>query len=164
MDNDAAREALKAHCAQWVKKALELRDVENPSAQASPSSVRDALVQARANLDQLETLLSQVIALKVSADVRAKELEGAAEDAWDIKAEAERRTMRRDYEGSKERYAYWNIAVRAERHAARDARLFADYCRGAYDRIKLAYDGLDKARQDLNSRLKHLQWESSMER
>jgi hypothetical protein len=158
---------VRSQCDQWVQATQAVR-FENreglfPGPLASPAHVKDGLVLVRARLDQMETMLGNVIALKAASAEAATRAEQRAEDAWDVQAEAEQRRPRPEYQGSRERYAFWNLATRDERAAAREARALANYVRGAYDVIKLHYEGLNETRRDLVSRLSHFRWESSME-
>lgn len=159
------RAAVRGQCDQWVQLAMALRFSPDrwPGAQASPSDVKDALVDVRSRLDQMENLLVSVMALRSGSAAGAREAEQRAEDAWDRQAEAERHRPRPEYQGSRERYAYWNLAIRAERANAREARDLADYVRGIHDVIRVAYDGLNETRRDLVSRLTHFRWESNLE-
>lgn len=156
---------VRAQCEGWLQQAFALRfDPDRwPPSSAPPNDVKDALVQVRASLDQLETLLANVMMLKAGSAAGATQAENAADDAWDRQAEAERHRPRPEYQGSRERYAYWNLAIRAERARARDARDLANYVRGAADVIKLVHDGLNETRRDLAARLTHARWEIHME-
>lgn len=162
-DPSFARGVLRDKCAEWLAAAYALRKSPWPGKGASPFAVSEALVQARANLDNLETIYGHIMALRAASEAKARELEVKASDAWDKEANDHRREPRREYEGSQERYAYWRLATRIQLLEARDAREFADFVKGTYDRIKLCYDGLNELRRDLASRLTHLRWEKSME-
>lgn len=166
---DDPGEVIRQQCEQWMQAMTVLRhqNIRDlwPAREASPTQVNNALVEVRARLDQLETLFGQVIALKHATAEAAQIQERRADDAWDDQARAERdsRRPRPEYQGSRERYAYWNIAIRGERAAARQARELADYVRSVYDVMKLAYDGLNETRRDLAARLTHFRWETHME-
>lgn len=166
-EDDDPQAVVRQQCGQWVQAAQELRftdlQIIFPSAEASPHAVNAALVTVRTRLDQVEAILSAALTLKHGTAEQAKKLEQAADDAWDRQAQAERNRPRPEFQGSKERYAYWNLAVRGERTRAREARELADYARGVYDLIRLAYDGLNETRRDLAARLTHARWEIHME-
>jgi hypothetical protein len=155
----------RQQCALWEEAASRCRfhELTRPGPETSPSVVMEALVQVRARLDTIEVVLGQVMAVKAATAAQARNLEQAADDAWDRQAEAERRRPRPEYQGSKERYAYWNLAIRAERARAREARDLADFVRATYDRVKLHYDGLNETRRDLAARLTHARWETHIE-
>jgi hypothetical protein len=157
--------AVRAQCDQWAQAAMQLRFAPDrwPSAHASPTDVKNALVDVRGLLDQLEGLLANIVSFKGATAAQARDLEQQADDAWDEQAEAERRRPRPEYQGSKERYAYWNLAIREQRARARQAREMADYARTTYDVVRLVYDGLNETRRDLASRLTHFRWESHIE-
>jgi hypothetical protein len=154
---------VRQQCASWIAAAETLRHTEWPPFSAIPERVAEALVQARARLDSLEAILGSVMALRSATAANARALEQAADDAWNDRAGTERRTARRDFEGARERYAWWELDVRPQRTSARQARLLADDVKAAHDRIRLAYDGLNELRRDLSSRLTHLRWERSMD-
>lgn len=157
-------EVVRQQCAVWVESASSLRHgAPWPSANAPPVQVRDALVDVRSRLDQLELVYARAMALKAATAAQARAAEQAADDAWDDRANADRRAIRREYEGSRERYAYWELDIRPLRLRAREARERADFARATCDRIELAYRGLDGLRRDLAGRLTHLRWETSME-
>jgi hypothetical protein len=159
---------IREQCSGWlaVTEQYRLRVHKAwPGPDAIPDRIKDTLVSVRGVLDNVETIYGQVMAVRNATAMRARAAELAAEDAWDRQAEAEQHSHRQrpDYQGSRERYAYWNIAIRAERQAAREARELADYVRGVYDQVKLAYDGINETRRDLAARLTHLRWERSIE-
>jgi hypothetical protein len=159
-----AADVVREQCAMWVEAVSAMRrGALWPGPSASPAEVDSALVQARTRLDRAEFLLGQAMSLKAGTAAQAKVLEAAADDAWDDQASAARHGPRREYEGPRERYAYWEIAIRPQRHQARQARALADYCKDCYDRIRLSYDGLNDLRRDLLGRLTHLRWESHLE-
>jgi hypothetical protein len=157
-------EVIRQQCAEWLSAASTLRyGAPLPSSAASPTEVKDALVEVRARLDQLELVYASVMGLKAATTAQAKALEQAADDAWNDRAVEERRSARREWEGAKERYAYWELDIRPQRQRARAARELADFAKDACERIELAYYGLDGLRRDLAGRMTHLRWESSME-
>lgn len=155
LDEPAA--VLAAEAKGWLTEVQQLRKaVRNPPVAAGPDALYQVLVQARGNMDRIEELLAMALSFKGAAEVKARELEQAAEDAWEDTASRERRTPRRDFEGSRERYAYWNIAIRDHVFRARRARKLADIAADTERCIALHYYGLDKARQDLARRLSAL--------
>lgn len=159
------RTIIRQQCELWLEAARRWRfdDMPRPNAQASPAQVANALVDVRARLDSVEVILGSVMSTRSATAMQARELEQAADDAWDRQAEAERRRPRPEWQGAKERYAYWNLAIRTERQRAREARALADLLRDTYDRVRLSYDGLNDTRRDLTTRLTHARWEIHME-
>lgn len=157
-------DVIREQCAQWVEAAGALRRAALwPGPDAPPIEVANALVDTRTRLDRAEVLLGNAMALKAGTAAQAKALEAAADDAWDDQAYAGRNGYRREYEGPRERYAYWEIAIRPQRRAAREARAMADFAKDIYDRIRLSYDGLNELRRDTAGRLTHLRWETHLE-
>jgi hypothetical protein len=166
---DDPHAVIRQQCADWVQAAQLLRFADKheiwPGSEASAHEVAAALTRARSRLDQVESFLASAIALKAGTAEQAKKHEQAADDAWDDQADAERRSRapRPEWQGAKERYAYWSLAIRDQRRRARQSRELADHVRCTYDLIKLAYDGLNETRRDLASRLSHFRWETHME-
>lgn len=157
-------EVVRLQCAMWAETASSLRrGAPWPGLNATPSDVLSALVEARSRLDRLEVVLGNAMSLRTATASQARAMEEAADDAWDDQANNGRRGLRREYEGPRERYAYWEVAIRPLRLQAREARARADLAKDVYDRVKLAYDGLNELRRDLLGRLTHLRWESHME-
>lgn len=164
--NDPAA-VLRAQCRAWAEtvRAYRFNELPRPGAQAPPSQVKDALVEVRARLDAVESILGLVMTTRDACIAQAAELEQAADDAWDdqVQLEAERRRPRPEYQGSKERYAWWNLAIRGQRARAREARALANLLRSTCDQVRLAYDGLNETRRDLAARLTHARWEQHLE-
>jgi hypothetical protein len=157
-------EVVRQQCAEWLSAASALRySAPLPGSAAPPVEVKDALVEVRARLDRLELVYASVMSLKAATAAQAKALEQVADDSWNDRAVEERRSPRREWEGAKERYAYWELDIRPQRQRARAARELADFAKDACERIELAYYGLDSLRRDLAGRMTHLRWESSME-
>jgi hypothetical protein len=147
---------LAAECQGWLSQALSLRAaVKVPPASAPQATLYEAMVTAGAHLDTMETLLSQAIGFKGAAEIGAKAAEAAAEDAWEDQAgkEKQRGSYGREYQGAKERYAYWSLATRQERSAAREARRLADVAGDVERRVRLHYYGLLAAHDALSRRL-----------
>lgn len=150
---------------QLLGTAAHLRAFAAPGIDAIPHRVHSALVDARARLDQLESVLGQAMDLKHASGMEALRLEQIEQDAWDERAEHYRkRGLRQDFEGAQERYATFRLQTRDERTAARHARAVADLCAICEAKVRLAYRGLDNARQDLHARLRALAFESTLER
>lgn len=157
-------DVIRAQCTLWVEAASTMRrGAPWPGPDAAPIEVAQALVDTRTRLDRVEVLLGNAMSLKAGTAAQAKALEAAADDAWDDMAYQGRNGYRREYEGPRERYAYWEIAIRPQRRAAREARALADFAKDIYDRVRLSYDGLNDLRRDTAGRLTHLRWEQSME-
>lgn len=156
--------AIMAEGEGWAGLALEYsKGAPWPGKDATPWDVKDALVEARARLDRVESLLAAALALRYVTMSRARKLELAADDAWDDRAGAERRRPRGDFTSAKEQHAYWNLDIRPQRQEARKARELADYVQSVHDRVRLHYDSLNTRRRDLDARLTHLRWESNQE-
>ncbi len=165
-EEDAAGTVLRL-AQSWLYEAMDLRaGVPCPATGAPHTVVYEALVTARRVQDRVETLLSLAIGFKGACEIRARQLEAEADDAWDDQAEAEKKRGtygRREFEGAQERYAYWRLAVRVQRHQARVARELASAAGDVERRIRHHYYGLDGARQDLSRRMTALMRQTDME-
>lgn len=146
----------------WVVKARELRAYEWKDTSA-PATLKALREDVRPRLDDLEVLLDKAVMLKNGAVSNAREKENAYQDEWDKKADTARRGTR-EYEGAQERYAWYRLECKTLLDASRLAQRILEMTRDAEERIRLAYQGLDKLRQDMNNALRELQWEGSYER
>lgn len=146
----------------WIIKARELRAYKwaDTSAPATLKALREDI---RPRLDDLEVLLDKAVMLKNGAVSNAREKENAYQDEWDKKADASRRGTP-EYIGAQERYAWYRLECKALLDASRLAQRIQEMAWDAEERIRLAYQGLDKLRQDMNNALRELQWEGSYER
>jgi hypothetical protein len=147
---------------KWVMEARELRAYtwRDTSAPATLEALRK---EVRPALDKLEVLLDQAVMLKNGAFSNVREKEDAYQDAWDKQAEKSKRGTP-EYEGAQERYAWHRLACKTELAEWRLAQRILEMCRDAEERIRLAYTGLDKVRQDMNGAMRELQWEGAYER
>lgn len=149
----------------WLTEAARLRNFKRPPSGSAPHVVHESLIQLRAVLDEFEPVLMNVTILKMGAVVQQKELEEAAQDAWDKLADAERtRPVKRDFEGAEERYARWRLASIEQLRDARQARRRAEFAAQVEFSVRTMYWGLMNIREELLGSLRELQWESTMER
>jgi len=156
-------EAIATLVRPWLAEVAELRRVEVPDASAQPPAVYQALLAARGALDRVEVLLAQAMALRSGAEARARELTEMADDELDTRINA--RAMRaREFESARERFAAASLDVLEKRTQARSAQKLADAAASAEARIRLAYRGLESLRSDLQTALRHVSWESSLDR
>jgi hypothetical protein len=166
-DGNAAIATARQQSGQWLAEAEKMRfGVQRTPPEASPSEIREALIQARAYLDSLETYFSLAINQRSAFRICAREIREAADDNWDrLAAGANQRGQgARDFEGSKERYARFNLDnFDSERQARlwRQASEIADEC---YDRMRVYYYGLRDTVMDLREALRSFTMESSLDR
>jgi hypothetical protein len=146
----------------WIIEARELRAYHWTDTSA-PATLKALREEVRPRLDTLEVLLDKAVMLKNGAVSNAREKENAYQDAWDKKADTARRGTR-EYEGAQERYAWYRLECKALLDASRLAQRIQEMTRDAEERIRLAYQGLDKLRQDMNYALRELNWEGAHER
>jgi hypothetical protein len=148
---------------EWLAEVAELRRVEVPEIGDGPEKFSAALLKARASLDRVEEILSQATALSSAAKIRARELAEQADDELDREI-VKRSARARDFESARERVADAGLAVLGPRQQARSAQKVADMAANIEARIRLAHRGLDGLRQDLAAALRHVSWESNLDR
>lgn len=160
-----ASELVRQRCAEWLTEAGQLRAVELPAGDAVPDRFYETMLVIRANLDRMEGLLEQAMMLKSGTAAAARDKEHEADDAWDTACQARSRSgAHREFEGAKERYADINLDTLAQRRAARAARRLADQAADTCERLRLMHRGLDSARQDVQSALRHHSWLTTLDR
>ena len=148
---------------RWLAEVADLRKSDLPEPGDGPEKYAAALLVARASLDRVEEILSQATAMASAAKIRARELAEVADDALDAAIVA-RMKRARDYEASRERIADASLTVLPQRQQARAAQKAADMAVSIEVRVRLAHRGLDGLRQDLAAALRHVAWESSLDR
>lgn len=149
----------------YQREALELRfGAELPKGETPPDGYLDALIDVRRRLDRVEELHSQALRIKGRLRRAADHAAAVAQDAFDGKAVAARRTGRDEYTSAAERSAEANLASIDERRMARTARALADYAEEAVSVLALAHKGLDSTRHDLHSAIRLLTFERSLDR
>jgi len=149
--------------AAWLAEVAELRKVTVPELGAGPEKFSEALLAARASLDRVEEILSAATAMSSAAKIRAREWAEEADEDLDKKIVA-RAKRARDFESARERLAEANLDNLPKRGPARSAAKVADMAVNIEARIRLAHRGLDGLRQDLAAALRHVSWESSLDR
>lgn len=131
----------------------------------SPPQAREKLQKLRGNLDRVEQLVTEVTALKMGAVALQKEKEETAQDAWDKLADSHGKSpVRRDFEGTEERYARWRVATFDLLREARQSRNLTEFAAQTDMRVRNMQRGLREVREELLAFIKELQWESVMER
>lgn len=162
--SDELRNALTT----MVAEALDLRfGGKIPAAGASLAEIEDALLDIRRRLDRIEELLGRAIRAKARAARAAALATHTADDAWDKAIHGQRTApvMRGgEYSSAKERHAEANLATMTERIAARNAADLVAVCDEAAEVLRLAWRGMDGARQDLLALMRSTAFESHLER
>jgi hypothetical protein len=150
---------------EWLAEVAELRRVEVPEIGDGPEKFSAALLKARASLDRVEEILSQATALSSAAKIRARELTDRADDKLDTVLMV-RSKRAREYESARERLADAKLdpSVFPLIREARAAQKVADMAANIEARVRLAHRGLDGLRQDLAAALRHVSWESNLDR
>lgn len=160
-----AHEAVKAKFQDWMTQAIALRRVDLPPKNAPPQVFHEARTLVRTRMDQLEEILSDAMAMRGAIRRSARDLNDAAEDAWDDRADEARKAGRMDqYTAGRERAAYFNLDTRAQRSAARDMAQLLDVANEIVDRLWLKYNGLKATMADMTKELRYHQFESNLER
>lgn len=148
----------------WLAEVAQLRDAGfMPSSAASPARFREALEAARARLDRLETILRDAVGLRGLMRRGAQFTENARAERWDQVAAAGSRNAR-DFEGTQERYARFNLECLDETRTARQWKLAADEASDLAERIRIAYQGLRDVRGELIEHLRYFVLESNLDR
>jgi hypothetical protein len=147
----------------WLAEVAELRKVKVPGLDDGPGRFGEALLEARGSLDRVEEILSQASAMASAARIRARELAETADDELD-RAIVARMKRTRDFEGARERIADASLTALGFRQEARSAQKLADMAASIEARVRLAHRGLDGLRQDLAAVLRHISWESNLDR
>lgn len=144
---------------------------ELPTFDADPAELVAALQDIRRRLDRVEELVARGLRLKGRADRLRALTTAQAEDAWDKKIDELRGTRRgpvsrdRDeYSSAKERYAEANLATLDLRAAARQANDTANQVSSHVELLKHLQRGLDGTRHDINTALRTLAFESTLDR
>lgn len=156
-------EAAGLRALRYVDEDGEEQQTQVPEPGAGPVAVHEVLLRARANLDRLEEIFSQAMTLASGARQAAREAADRAGDELDRKIVA-RSARAREFEGARERIAAANLDALGPRIEARTAQKLADMATDIEARIRLAYRGLDSLRADLAASLRHVSWESSLDR
>lgn len=142
----------------WLAEARQLRSVEVPSRNAHPESFFQAMVEARGNQDRLEEIYTSALALWGGYRRRADELAQAADEAWNRAADQAMRSGARrghEYEGPRERYATFELAILKERRDARTWERAADLAKDTVDRLKIMYQGLGDVQRAMTTALSY---------
>jgi hypothetical protein len=166
MDADPV-EFVRTQGQEWLNEAAWLRAVALPSG-GNPHTYDNALnTQIRPRLDRLEALRSKAMTLRTTMKVRARVAKDAKEDAWDEAWQQMSRTGGRagsDYDNARERSARINLRIIAETRAMRQWQIAADMAEDTHEQVKQMHEGMKDVRQDAIQHLKHVVWESTLER
>lgn len=152
----------------YIEEVYRLRfnaDVSKPG--EGPSEILARLMTTRKSLDRIEELFMSCLRVKAKANRMKDSAQATVEDEWDqavMNTRSATVVRGSDMIGPRERYANANLATLATRRNARSVAELASVADEAVDVIRVAYRGLDSVRQDLNTVLRTLQFESSLER
>lgn len=143
------------------------RECQAPPMSDGPVAVLTALVDARARLDRVEELLSEVLRLRNSARRLARAAKDEVDDAWAAKvAGPGGRRSRGDFgdPAPRERYAEADLAVLEQRRRERQYAEQLAQAEEATEFVQLAHRGLSEVRRDLHVMLRAMEVERSLER
>jgi hypothetical protein len=152
----------------FVTEALKLRfDVHMPSVGASPEQLSESLLDVRRRLDRVEDLVGRSVLLTAACRQGYLALKADADDDWDQALVRQRKTPvghNDEFAAAKERYALATMDVLDKRRIERSARELADHAVAATEVLKLSLRGLSETRQDLLGLLRHIQFETTLDR
>lgn len=157
----------------WVREALELRhgeanDPEGKLSLPTPSlgtgAVLGSLLRVRSRLDRVDELVSKA----TQAQYRITRAEASArfdaDAAWDRAAQRNRAATVGQFTSAKERAADASLDSFEQKRTAHSAARLVSVATEALAVIKQTYWGLNALREDHNTVLRTLQFESSLER
>ena len=157
----------QAHGAAYVAEAADLRGIRIPPG-AGPHEVDELLNgQIRPRLDRLEFLRGMALALRSNMKIGARVAKAAMEDAWDAAWQDMSRTGGRagsDFDNARERSARLNLKVIGETRTFRQWEIAADIAEDTHERVRQMHEGVKDVRQDALQHLRHVVWESTLER
>lgn len=164
---------LESQLMEWVKEALDIRHGEynDPEGKLSlplPSlgtgAILNSLLRVRSRLDRVDELVAKV----TQAQYRIARAEASAkfdaEEAWDRAAQRNRAANVGQFTTGKERAADASLDSFEQKRTAHQASRLVSVATEALAVIKHAYWGLNALREDHNTLLRTLQFESSLER
>lgn len=164
MNEEQIFDVLQRH----VAEALATRyNAGLPEVGADPRTLLESLQHARRSLDRVEELLTQTMRLRAATQRVASHAGNEFDDAWDQAAVARKNAPvihGGEFSSARERTAEANLATLDLRNTARRAGDLAHRCDEAVDLIRLAHRGLEGLRQDHLAILRHLQFESTLDR
>lgn len=157
-------EQVSAQCGAWLAEAMELRETaakEMPGARAVPEQVDAALTSIRGYLDRVEAIYIRALVLRSASRRLARDKADAASAAWDTESVRLRRTAVGDrFQSGRQHEADVNMTIFDKLRASRQAASVAELAEDTARQIEVMYRGLDSARYDLATRLRHMQRES----
>lgn len=161
---------LEEQMLSWVKEALDLRFAQNGgeylSTEHGSNPVLNGLLSVRGRLDRVEELLSMATRARGRVGRAVAVAKAVNDDRWDVEVRAEgARPMRQgEFVAPREKYANANLETLNEKRDFRAAERLYSFADEAYEVIRTVYRGLDNVRQDHLAVIRHLSWESNLER
>jgi hypothetical protein len=157
--------AAEAQCAAVEEAMIRLRAVMVPPVTAEGHEVHEALLDVRARLDSAEVLLREFRAERRRFRARAALRQQERDDAYDARLnELAKGAVRREFEGAQERMAQARAHVLELTRRARTADACKRLVEDCFDGLKDQFFGLLNIREELITRLRELQFETTMER
>ncbi len=159
---------IKQNLISFIEEVFTLRfGAEGAKPGEGPSEVLARLLEIRNRIDRVEELLIRSLRVKARVHRLNASVQATVDDEWDQAVSATRSSPSlrgSDMVGPRERYAEANLTTLSSRREARKVADLASYADEAVDTIRVALRGLGDVRQDLNTVLRALQFESSLER
>lgn len=125
------------------------------------------VVDVRKRLDRVEAILARTIRIRGMAKRNLAMAQATADDAFDRVIDANRSAVTsrgNEYSSARERAAEANLATLDLIHRARHAAASASICDDAVEVVRLSWRGLDGLRQDLQTIMRSMAFESNLER
>lgn len=144
-----------------VKTATDLRDEAKVGGFPSegPADLHETLLKHRKALDALEEIVARTGRLKARADMVVREKQNVLEDA-EVHAE----TLKSEYSTALEKNSHIKAQTVDQRIAWRKAVRQRDQVADAHEYVKTLYRGLDGSRRDLDTRIRLITLQTSLEK
>lgn len=165
-DENHTDEDFRVFCNNAIITVTELRFVESKvGPHSAPSQVMEELWDVRVRIDQIEELLLQTYRLKEKLKRAYIASKAIYEDKWDeeYKRVSNNITSRMgDYTSARERAAEINLKLLDFKRSERLANELSSTANETYEYIKIAHNGIDAVKHDLQSIIRVYQIESSL--
>lgn len=161
---DEIRDALTS----FVDEGFKLRfDYEHPHNDSGPRELVTSLKEVRQRLDRLEEILVRSMRIKAKAQRNVTAVQAELSEKWDshlvsIRAKS-KSTWGDDFVSPKEKYADANLATLEVKRKELKSKEVLSYAEEAVEVLKSLHRGLGDIRQELLTRIRTVQWETSLE-
>lgn len=151
--------------AALLNEARELREsLPSGSLADTPADIHAQLLKARAVLDRMEQILAHIIVMKNVSAQQSRAAKAEYEDAWGEVATHAAVGFSHENAAPRERYAKYDQSTVKQQVAAREAENYDSRVWMTLDIVKMWHRSIDGLRQDLNTRLRIVSLNTSLER